>query len=389
MTDVQARRVLVIGQMDGYGNGLKPVEIQRFLRERGHVVRLVNTAGISRASQVPGFRSKLPAHQLGKIALYVNEILSALVRRYGGDSRRWLSYYPLLADQRIRRSILSRSIDLDDFDLVICETPNNAWVLTAAERARTLWDCPTPWADDVYLQGKVTVRQHARLRRREIRLCEAVDYLSFHWDSYARYAVEQYGITGRNLISLNFGCTPVDSERRARFAAPPRIVYLGHLGLRFIDLPLLARLSALYPVDVYGGPPPDPALGLRYLGYARPDILREYQIGIITCSQDRLMREGFSAKHLTYLAYGLPVLVPAWRSSAEGLRGSLAYTEATFRETIDRLSDAARWRKFSDSAYAQAHELTWDRTLGPLESLLRDLPSNDGREPPPTDWRAG
>ncbi|MET7697858.1 hypothetical protein [Streptomyces sp. NPDC005485] len=371
------RRVLVIGQLDGFGNSLKPVAIARFLRERGHQVRLVDTSGLSRASTSAGFRGKLPAPDAGKIALYVNEVLSMLIRRYGGRSRHFLSYYTLVADQRIRRAVLRRALPLDDFDLVICETPNNAWVLTAATKSHTMYDCPTPWADDVHLQGKVTERQHVRLRRREIRLCESVDHLAFHWDSYARYAREQYGLSGRNLMTLNFGCTPADPSLRARFEDPPRIVYLGHLGLRFIDLPLLARLSALYPIDVYGGPPPDPKLGLRYLGYGTPDSLRNYQMGLITCSQDLLMKEGFSAKHLTYLAHGLPVLVPAWRRNVDVLRGTVTYTEATFRQVVDGLGDRALWQAKSDEAYEQAHHLSWDRTLLPLDSLLQRVPRVD------------
>jgi hypothetical protein len=196
-----------------------------------------------------------------------------------------------------------------------------------------------------------------------------VDHLAFHWDSYARYAIEHYGINGHNLLTLNFGCTP--SPCRARFADPPRIVYLGSLSSRFIDLPLLSRLSRLYPrIDVYGGPPPDPRLGLNYRGYARPEVLQAYQIGLITCTQDELRRDGFSAKHLQYLAHGLPVLVPAWRRHLEELSGSVAYEESTFLAAVTALSDEGEWQRTSDQAYDQARRLAWDETLRPLEALL-------------------
>src|SRR6185437_15284485 len=127
--------------------------------------------------------------------------------------------------------------------------------------------------------------------------------------SYARYAVRHYGISGANILTLDFGCTP--AARRAEFKDPPRVIYLGSLSSRFIDLPLLSRLGRIYPhIDVYGGPAPDPKLGLNYLGYAHPSILQKYQLVLITCTRDELRREGFSAKHLHYLAYGLPVLAP-------------------------------------------------------------------------------
>ena len=158
---------------------------------------------------------------------------------------------------------------------------------------------------------------------------------------------------------------------RAAFASPPRVAYIGSLSSRFIDLPLLGRLSALYPhIDVYGGPPPDPALGINYRGWAPPTVLRDYQLGLITCTKDEIRRDGFSAKHLDYISYGLPVLVPAWRRHLDLLRGSVTYEEETFVARIEALSDETAWRAQSEEAYAQAERLTWDKTLSPLLELL-------------------
>jgi hypothetical protein len=366
------KRVLIVGQLDRFANGVRPVEIQRFLREHGHEVRLVDTYYLSRASTASGsVLNRIPRFGLRRLALYAIEAASRLFTRHWGFARRRLSYYVLVADCRLRRSILNSSLPLDDFNLVICETPHDAGVLTVSTSARTLYDCPTPWADELYVEGRLTKRQHRKLRRLETELFESVDRVAFHWQSYARYAVEHYGISGRNLLTLNFGCTPV--SERAEFSNPLRVVYLGSLGSRFIDLPLLSRLARLYPhIDVYGAPPPDPRLGLNYLGYAPPTVLQGYQLGLITCTQDELRREGFSAKHLQYLAYGLPVLVPMWRRHMDLLRGTVAYDERTFTSVISALSNEESWRRISDEAYAQAQRLRWDETLRPLESLLRE-----------------
>lgn len=365
-----ARRIVVVCQLDNYANGLKPVKIQRFLRERGHDVRLVDTYHLSRASGAPGsLRNRLPGPGLRRFALYGIEAASVLFIRRWKFGRRCLSYYLLVADFRLRCSILNSSLSLDECDLLICETPHDAGLLTTVGTTRTMYDCPAPWADELYFEGRLTKRQHRKLRRLETELFESVDHLAFHWESYARYAIDHYGISGRNLMTLNFGCTPV--AQRAEFSSPPRVVYLGSLGSRFIDLPLLSRLTKLYPhIDVYGAPPPDARLGLNYLGYAPPSVLQQYQFGLITCTQDELRRDGFSAKHLHYLAFGLPVLVPVWRRHLELLRGSVAYDECTFSSVIDALSNEEDWRRLSDEAYAQAQRLTWNDTLRPLEALL-------------------
>jgi hypothetical protein len=364
---------MVVCQLDGFANGIKPVELSRFLRARGHEVRLVDTYRLSRASSDPESpRSRLPRPRPLHCALYAAEAVARLTRGVGPVHRR-LSYYLLLADFRLRRRILRSTLPLDGVDLLVCETPHDAGVLLdaglEAGAARTLYDCPTPWADELFFEGRLTPHQHARLRRMETGLFEAVDHLAFHWESYAGYARAHYRISGDNVLTLNWGCTPV--AERARHAAPPRIAYLGSLSSRFVDLPLLARLSRAYPhIDVYGGPPPDRSLGLRYRGYAAESVLRQYQFGLVTCTNDPLRRDGFSAKHLQYLAHGLPVLVPAWRRSARELAGSLPYEEDTFTAVVAAHSEQRAWRQASDDAYEQARRLTWETTLRPLESLL-------------------
>jgi hypothetical protein len=283
-------------------------------------------------------------------------------------------------DYRLRRSLLRSLLPLDDFDAVICEHPQDAGLLTTETTARTFYDCPDPYADELYDEGKLTKRQHEKFRREETELFETVDGLSFSWESYARYALSHYGISGRNLRQLNWGCTPV--AERARFSNPPRVIYLGSLSSQYINLPLLSRLSKLYPhIDVYGGPPPDPALELNYRGWAPPTILGEYQFGLITCTKDELRRDGFSAKHLDYIAYGLPVLVPAWRRHLDLLRGSLPYEEATFASVIEELSTEEQWQQASDESYRQAEALTWEKTLSPLQAFLNEIPTRPATGP--------
>jgi hypothetical protein len=367
----EAQRVLVLGKLDGYANGIKPAAVHRYLVERGHHATLVNTYHLSRASSVPGsLESKLPRPGLRRLALYALEAASAVLSRRWAFGSRHLSCYVLVGSYRLRRSLLKSLLPLDDFDLIICEHPDDAGVLTVGTSARTLYDCPTPWADELLFEDRLTERQHQKLRRLEAELFESVDALSFSWQTYGPYAIEHYGISGRNLLRLNWGCTP--AAQRAAFRNPPRIVFMSSLSSKFIDLPLLSRLGKLYPhVDVYGGPPPDPALGLNYLGHASPNVLRQYQFGLITCRpDDELRRDGFSAKHLDYIAYGLPVLVPAWRRHMDLLRGSVPYDEESFVSVIRALSNEAEWKRVADAAYAQAQRLTWDQTLRPLDTLL-------------------
>ena len=366
----RAKRILLICQMDRYANGVKPARIAKFLRERGHDVHVENTYYLSRASGASDtILSKLPRPGFRRLAIYAAELCALLFTRRWRFGRRHLSYYTFLADYRLRSSLLRSLLPLDEFDLIMCEHPHDAGLLALRTSAIRLYDAETPYADEVYCEGRLTDSQHRRFRRLEKDLYEGVDVLSFSWESYVGYAIQHYGISGKNIRQLNWGCVP--SKERAEFSDPPRIVYIGSLSSRFITLPLLSRLTKLYPrIDVYGGPPPDPSLGLNYLGWAAPEILQGYQMGLITCTEDELRKDGFSAKHLDYIAYGLPVLVPAWRRHMELLRGSVPYDEQTFTSVVAALSKPDAWRRAADESYEQAQLLTWDRTLQPLEDLL-------------------
>ena len=45
------KRVLIVCAIDGFANGQKPVEIERFLRSRGHEVAIANVFSQGRASE--------------------------------------------------------------------------------------------------------------------------------------------------------------------------------------------------------------------------------------------------------------------------------------------------------------------------------------------------
>ncbi|MGA3218653.1 MAG: hypothetical protein ABSE77_06195 [Acidimicrobiales bacterium] len=166
-----------------------------------------------------------------------------------------------------------------------------------------------------------------------------------------------YGVTKKNV--------------RARFAREPKVVFLGSLEGAWVNVELLERLSERYVIDVWGGPAPRRHRGLRYRGYAPTlDILAEYQIGLVTISDDPLRRLSFSSKQLEYFSYGLPVLVPAWRSDELLASGSLPYTEETFVDQVAILSDGAVWQAKSSRALELAGEFSWDAALRPLTELL-------------------
>ena len=137
-------------------------------------------------------------------------------------------------------------------------------------------------------------------------------------------------------------------------------------------------MSRQYPIDVYGGPPPDEKLGLNYLGYAAPDVLEEYQFGLITITDDDLRREGFSAKHLEYVSYGLPVLCPEWRQDHRLAQVTIPFNETNFLAQVRRYSDPDAWQEIHEHSVRTASDLSWERQLRPLDDIIEagELPAS-------------
>jgi hypothetical protein len=346
MAAVARKKILIICALDGFSNTVRPSKIVEHLRDRGHDVELIDIATMERSRAArDAIRARVPgiAQQLGS---------------------------ELLLRRRARR--LERLIRQKRPDVVICETYAAALALTRDLPCVTVYDAPTPHADELFFSGKVSRPIDALHRRTEVELFKHVDFLTFYWDSYCEYVKQRYtgerGYRGENLFTLNWGCTP--RARHATSRNPPRIAYLGWLDGYWANLPLLAALSRQHPIDVYGGPPPDPNLGLNYLGYASPDVLLDYQFGLITITDDDLRREGFSAKHLEYVSYGLPVLCPEWRQDHRLAGVTIPFNEANFGAQLRRYSDRDVWQEIHERCVSTAADLSWDRQLRPLDEIV-------------------
>lgn len=334
----------------GYSNAnaVRPLEVRRYMEARGHEVVPVDLLDLAYTKMV---RLKEPFVSQGmRYGLFGKKTLVSQMRKW--------------ADV-IQRKVL----DVNRFDAVICMSFLHAHILTRDLPCIKIYDCPTPAVDELEYSGEYSEEVIEALREEEMDIYRSSDHVLFHWDTYREY-VRKYRYDGANLVTLSYGCHLKDE--RARFAQPPRAVYLGYLGGYWAGLDLLSRLSRqeACDIDVFGFPRPENGLGLNYRGFTdETDVLTGYQLGLITCSRDRLRCEGFSAKHLEYISYGLPVLVPEWRTGLELIRGSVPYNEENFGQVVAGLTDEDVWMGLSDQAYEQAKDLSWDNTLEGLESI--------------------
>ena len=332
-----------MAQLDGYANGVKPAAVEGFLRDHGHDVEVVNSYYLSRASGKRGSlrttSCRIPS--LRKLGVYLTEAASILTRR-SGFGRRRLSYYLLLADYRLRghfqlgaaaRRLRPRHL----------RAPTGRRHADRQTSATTFYDYPDPYADELYDEGKLTEKQHRKLRALERDLFESVDGLSSRG---SRTHATRWSTT-RSADATSGSSTGAASRPPTVAVQQPAPRDLPGLALVPVHRPA-AALPAEQALPAHrrlrgaaARPGPRPEL----LGWAAPTILSRVPVRLITTSKDELRRDGISAEHLDYIAYGLPVLVPAWRRHLDLLRGSIPYEEETFSSLIGAHSTEAAWTR--------------------------------------------
>jgi len=366
-------KVLVICSTDEFANGVKPGELEKYLRARGCQVDIYSGAYLSRVGK-KGLAGVLPRPEPRHLALYFVELIAAVVDVPGrkllkGSSwtvTKWSFMKPVM---QLRGAILQKELEHAGYDMIICEHGWDIAFVAGKRLAKTqILDLPVPGAEEIYYGDHVSRRNYRALRDYEVGLYAKADRVGFHWHTYADY-VKKEKYNGQNFIDIGYGVSL--PGKRAEHSAEPRIAFLGWLGGYWINRPLLARLCKVYPhIDVYGGPSFD-ELGDSYKGYApTTDVLADYQFGLITLRDDPLRRHGFSSKQLRYYSYGLPVLSPSWHRDDVLDEAALLYDEESFLRLIHENSGKQKWTELSDKAYDIAQRHDWENVLRPLDSFL-------------------
>ena len=368
---MRAQRAVIVCHPDEYANAVKPRRLVEHLQRRGLRAEILSTRRLSRAGS-SGVRARLPGLRPRQLVLYFMEALEYLAVNRGAGAERIVRSLLLLRMMRVRGRLIADWLLKDECDLVISEHNPDVGLVGGPRVAREqMLDLPSPFAEELYIGGRLSRRAFEKVRNFEVRMYGRADHLSFHWHTYADF-VRDNKYSGSNFVDCGYG---TDSKSvRARWSPEPRIVFLGYLGGYWGNLPLLLRLCERFPnIDVYGGPGV-PELGDRYKGYAPDtDVLAQYQFGLITITDDALRRSSFSSKQLEYYSYGLPVLTPAWRRDTALDPAAMRYTEESIGDLLAAHSTEAAWTQFSTEALRIAGRFSWDTAFAALDPILARL----------------
>lgn len=372
MTHPVNRRVVIIVKRDLYANSVKPRYLKDFLTSHGYRVDECESVGLGRHFQSFGF--PVPNLSRPTIILYFYELMWLLVRNAlrmsNTGAMRAIQGHLLNRIIPLRGSIMAGQLSTGNYYAVICESLLDQAVFLGRRIADVqILDLPVPWVDELYYGAQLTEKTRDKLADLQRDCYAAADRISFHWHTYTEY-VKQGPYHGNNWLNCTYGVTT--KNKRARFAFPPRIIFLGSLEGYWVNLPLLRKLCRICPeLDVWGGPEPGADAGLNYRGYAPDlDIMADYQFGLVTITDDPLRRSSFSSKHLEYASYGLPVLTPSWRSDEVLGPSSIYYGPEDFLEVLAEHSSEAAWTAKSKESLAVAEELSWPAAFRSLAEVL-------------------
>lgn len=349
-------KIAIFCYLDGVANSVRAKELEAFLSMRGHHVTLINT-----------FRQDFGT-KLEKIWFYRLAKARCLITKQ--------DYFRRIEYIKRKARVFEKIIEKGGYDVVICELFNDAYVLTKNLRCLKIWDCPAPYFAELREAHNIPTKEIDAIEVMEREILQAADHVCFHWDTYTDF-MRRSGYKGSNLFTLYWGCHP--KKTRATFEYPLKIVYLGNLGGSWIDKPLLQHLVQISGnIDVFGIPEPENPELLNYKGYAPSiDILRDYQLGLITIDKNnKLHCNGFSAKYLEYISYGLPVLMPEWYNIPNLKSTSISYNEENFSQQVEKYSIREEWQRMSNIAYEQAKKLDWNITLEPLAKIIEQYGEN-------------
>lgn len=364
------KKIAIICFLDGFANSVRPKEIKKFLEKRGHHVELINTTKLySLEKQSLPYRIKATLFIIGVISRFFG-LMALLNELHANPFSKRFKATILIQQMKLRGRYLSRYLNATGFNVILCESSFDAYVVTLPFNGITMYDSPSPWGYELFYSNKFSDSGFEKFRMFEKYIYRKADYLNFHWKTYADFVKKNF-YNGSNFITMNYGINAKQKKHHARFAMPLKIVFLGYLEGHWVNLPLLSKLSKIYPIDVYGGPKPDDKWGLAYKGYAPSlDILADYQLGLVTITDDNLRKSSFSSKHLDYLSYGLPVLSPQWRTDDLLDDVTISYTEKTFLQKIKAYEKKHRWNKMHKKSIKKTHAFSWEKTLAPLLKIV-------------------
>lgn len=354
------KKILIIATLDKSANQQRALTNQKILQKNKFTVSILDDKKL--------FSHLLTINLFTKSPIYfLNYLLQNLIFKLK------LKPYPLWSEIALRGQIIKKIIKKNPPDILICQNPQDIKCLTGLNpKILTIYDSPTIFFEEIKSENIYNHNDVKQIEIVEKQVFKTADLVSFHWQTLFDFAKKKH-IQITNPIIANWSCS--ETKKTLLLPSKDKIIHIGKLNSQWTNPSLLESLQnkSFLPIDVYSYEKPDQRYTqLKYNGYLK-DInkLSQYKFGLITISDNELRNNSFSAKHLAYITYGLPVLCPEWRKDKLLSSATIYYNEANFNQQLKKYSKPQHWLKKHNAALKLKKELTSKNNLELLITRLK------------------
>jgi glycerophosphoryl diester phosphodiesterase len=351
--------IFIVNYLNKSANQERAMKLAQFLKLNGYKVKIIDS-------------QKLFNKNKNNILIYGKFFFTSIVYQfieyliYKFKNTAFEPPYPLCLEMLFRGLILKRYLTKKHAGFVISQYPEDISIAYKPRTYKIILDLPTIYSEE---------NQSRIIRKIEKKSFDQSDNVCFHWYSFLNLS-KKINKEPKNNFILNWGC---DYQKNIVTANKnPKILYLGNLNSSWIYPQLLENIQnkSPIPVDIYSYQNPDQKIykSLKIKGYMKNLAnISKYQFGLLTFTDDELRNNGFSAKHMLYLSYGLPVLCPEWRKDNLLKPATIYYNQENFSSQIQKFSQKKYWIKKHYAAIKISKKLNWNETLKPLLPIIYRL----------------
>lgn len=353
--------ITIVNNIDMSANGERCLEITNFLKKNNYQVEIINSQKI--------FEKEIwnkTNYLYQPISYFIYRFLKHLYYKF--DKKITSSSYVFYLELVIRGKIIKKYLRQKQTKLAIIQYSEDIIVGLKPNTFKVIFDLPTIYSQEI--KNPKILKIEKKIFKKNIPIC-------FHWYSILRLA-DKLKMKPKNSFIMNWGCNL--KKKSCKHSFKPKIIHLGKLNADWVNQPLLEKIQINNPVDIYSYEKPDPNMfnNIKILGFLKDlSKLTQYQFGLITISKDKLRKNSFSAKHLTYFNYGLPVFCPEWRKDPLLKSATIYYNENNFKSQFKKYSQPKLWLKKHKAAIKLAQKLDWNKTLVPLINVINKIENED------------
>lgn len=361
--DHQKSLIIILNTSDKSANQERSQIFLKYLKDNNY------NAIFADSSQI----FKQTVHNLSSLFIYhyyyLTYILSSFLKFHLNFKSDTFYLWSML---KLRGLVISRYLKKNNPMLVISQYPEDFFFTLNPHNYKIILDNPTIYSEELRLKQTDPSKIIKKIKEKEKQIYLKSDYLSFHWYSFFELA-QKLKIKINQPLTLNWGCE--SKHKFSQYQKDPKIIYLGKLNSQWVNPKLLENLHKRFSpsLEIFSYENPDKQLysSLKTKGYLKNlNNISNYQFGLLTFTNDQLRNNGFSAKHLTYISFGLPVFCPEWRKDPFLEPATIYYNETNFKSQFKKYSQKKFWLQKHQAALKLAKKLNWETTLKPILPVI-------------------